>query len=102
MAHRLTAQAEADLDQIWSYIVEESGNIEIARRQIAAITDRFCLLANHPQLGRARDFDLGSGRRSYPVDRYVIIYRIEGADVLILRVAHGSRDIEALFGHRLV
>jgi plasmid stabilization system protein ParE len=25
-------------------------------------------------------------------------YRIEDADVLILRVAHGSRDIEALFG----
>jgi plasmid stabilization system protein ParE len=41
MAHRLTAQAEADLDQIWSYIVEESGNIEIARRQIASITERF-------------------------------------------------------------
>ena len=73
MAHRLTAQAEADLDQIWSCIVEESGNIEIARRQIASIADRFLLLANHPQLGRARDIDLGPGRRSYPVDRYVIV-----------------------------
>jgi plasmid stabilization system protein ParE len=39
MAHRLTAQAEADLDEIWSYIVKESGNIEIARRQIASLTD---------------------------------------------------------------
>ena len=99
MPHRLTIQAEDDLDQIWSYIVKESGNIEVARRQIASITDRFFLLANHPQVGRARDADLGSGRRSYPVDRYVIVYRIEGADVWILRVAHGSRDIEALFAH---
>ncbi len=41
MAHRLTAQAEADLEQIWNYIVKESGNIEIARRQIVSI-------ANHP------------------------------------------------------
>jgi len=31
------------------------------------------------------------------VDPYVVVYRIEDADVLILRVAHGSRDIEALF-----
>ena len=98
MAHRLTVQAEADLDQIWSYIVKESGNIEIDRRQIASITDRFFLPANHPEVGRARDADLGPGRRSYPVDRYVIVYRIDGSDVLILRVAHGSRDIAALFG----
>lgn len=98
MAHRLTIQAEGDLDRIWSYIVQESGNVEIARRQIASIADRFLLLSNHPEVGRARDADLGPGRRSYPVDRYVIVYRIVGADVLILRVAHGSRDIEALFG----
>ena len=99
MAHRLTRQAEADLDEIWSYIVRESGNIEIARRQVASLTDRFFLLSKHPRLGRARDADLGPGRRSYPVDRYVVVYRIEDADVLILRVAHGSRDLEALFKH---
>jgi len=99
MAHRLTIQAEADLEQIWNYIVRESGNIEVARRQIQSITERFLLLANHPHVGRSRDGDLGSGRRSYPVDRYVIVYRVQGADVWILRVAHGSRDIEALFGH---
>jgi toxin ParE1/3/4 len=98
MAHRLTAYAEADLDQIWNYIVTESGNIEIARRQIASITARFFLLSKHPYLGRSRDSELGPGRRSYVVGRYVIVYRVDEGDVLILRVAHGSRDIEALFG----
>jgi len=29
---------------------------------------------------------------------YLIIYRVRGKDVLILRVQRGSRDIEALFG----
>ncbi|HXM23516.1 MAG TPA: hypothetical protein VN948_19825 [Terriglobales bacterium] len=29
---------------------------------------------------------------------YLIVYCVENEDVLILRVAHGSRDIEALFG----
>jgi plasmid stabilization system protein ParE len=52
-------------------------------------------------MGRARDSDLGSGRRSLPVGRYVIVYRVvdefERSDVLILRVVHGSRDMEELF-----
>ena len=43
-----------------------------------------------------RDDDLGPGRRSFPADRYVVVYRIEGADVLILRVAHSPQDIRAL------
>jgi plasmid stabilization system protein ParE len=32
------------------------------------------------------------------VDEYVIVYCLEAEDVLILRVAHGRRDIQALFG----
>ena len=98
MAHSLTPQAEADLAQIWNYIVQESGNIEFARRQVASLADKFLLLSKHPEIGRARDVDLGPGRRTYPVDRYVIVYRILDVDVLILRVAHGSRDIGALLG----
>jgi plasmid stabilization system protein ParE len=35
--------------------------------------------------------------RSFPVGEYVIIYRVDGGDVLIQRVTHGHRDIEALF-----
>jgi plasmid stabilization system protein ParE len=27
---------------------------------------------------------------------HIIVYRIDGEDVLILRVAHGARDLEAL------
>jgi plasmid stabilization system protein ParE len=35
----------------------------------------------------------------FPADRYIIVYRVSDRDVLILRVAHSNRDIEALFGH---
>jgi plasmid stabilization system protein ParE len=31
------------------------------------------------------------------VGEYVIVYWVEGDDVLILRVVHGKRDLEALF-----
>ena len=98
MTHRVSPQAVADLDAIWYYVAKESGNLEIANRLIDSIVDRFVLLASHPHLGRARDEDLGAGTRSFPVGEYVIIYCVEDGGVLILRVAHGRRDIEALFG----
>ena len=98
MAHRLAPQVEAALDDIWYYIATESGNIEIADSVVDSITERFFLLANHPYLGRRRDEDLRPGLRTFSVHEYVIIYRIEDDDVLILHVAHGRRNIEALFG----
>lgn len=96
MAHRLTEEAVADLDEIWWHIAKESGSTVIAQDVVSSITERFYLLASHPRTGRPRDDDLGSGRRSFPVDPHIIVYSIAGADVLILRVAHGSRDLKAL------
>jgi toxin ParE1/3/4 len=97
MAHRLSPAAEAELDDIWYYIAKESQSIGIADRVVDSITDRLFLLATHPHLGRRRDDDLRPGLRSFSVGDYVIIYRVENDDVLILRVMHGRRDIEALF-----
>lgn len=97
MAHRLAPQIEVELDDIWYYLARESGSVEIADRLIDSITERFFLLANHPYLGRRRD-DLRPGLRCFPVGQYVIIYRIDETDVLILHVLHGRRDIEKLFG----
>jgi toxin ParE1/3/4 len=99
MAHRLAPEAEAELDDIWYYIAKESQSIEIADRVVDSITDRFFLLANYPHIGRRRDEDLRPGLRSFPVGEYVIIYRVEAEDVLILHVIRGSRDMEALFRH---
>jgi toxin ParE1/3/4 len=65
--------------------------------EFASITGRFYLLARYPQLGRQREV-LRPALRSYPAGNYVILYRIEGPDVLILHVFHGRRDIEALIG----
>lgn len=99
MGHRLAPQAEAELDDIWYYVAKESGSIEIADRLIDSLTDRFFLLASHPYVGRRRDEDLRPGLRSFPVGEYVIIYRIEDEDALILHVVRGSRNLGALLGH---
>jgi len=99
MRHRRSLLADSDLDDIWYYVASQSGSTDIADRLIASITDRFLLLASHPNLGRARDEDLRPGLRTFPVGEYVILYRIEDEDVVILRVLRGSRNIAALFSH---
>jgi len=96
MGFCLLPEAEAELDDIWLYIARASGSIEVANRLIDAITARFFLLGQYPQVGRRRDHDLRPGLRSFPAGEYVIIYRVEGADALILHVMRGSRDIEGL------
>jgi toxin ParE1/3/4 len=99
MAYRLTQDAEADLDEIWSHITRESGDPETAQHLVEAIANRFDALSAHPRMGRARS-DLRQGLRSHPVGNYLIFYRIVAADVLILRVLHGRRDIGALLRGR--
>ena len=79
MAHRVSPQAEADLDDIWYYVAQESANIETANHFIDSITDRFFLLSRHPHLGRSRDEDLGISFRPFPVGEYLIVYYIDKA-----------------------
>jgi toxin ParE1/3/4 len=97
MAHRVAPRAEADLDDIWFYLARESASMDVATRLIDSITGRFFFLATFPYVGRARDEDFGAGLRSFAIGEYVIVYCVEGADVFILRVVHGRRDLEALF-----
>lgn len=89
-------QADSDVDSIWYYIATESGSVDVADRLVESITERFFLLAKYPHIGRRRD-DLRPGLRSFPIAEYLVIYRVRDADVVILRVLRGSRDIASLF-----
>jgi len=96
MRLRVAAEVEAELDEIWIYVAAESGNLNVASRLINSITDQFFRLSRHPHLGRRRDHDLRPSLRSLSSGAYVILYRIEGSDVLILHVLHGRRDLKTL------
>jgi toxin ParE1/3/4 len=89
MPYRLSALAEQELEEIWSYVAEDASPA-IADRLIDAIIDRFELLAEQPRIGRLRP-EFGEDVRSFAVENYVIYYRHEG-DVLIARILHGRRD----------
>ena len=95
MAHRLSPRAQADIDEIAYYVAVESGSLETADRFLESIYSRFLMLGEYPQAGRRRD-DLRPGVRSFPSGQYIVLYRVEGNDVLIQRVVRGSRDLAAL------
>jgi toxin ParE1/3/4 len=96
MSLRLSPEAEADLDHIWLYVAQRSGSMDIANRLIDKIVTGLWLLCKQPHIGRRRDNDLRPGLRTFPIDDYVIIYRIDGVDTFILHIARGSRDLDAL------
>lgn len=97
MDFRVAPRAESDLDDIWYFLATQSSSVDVADRVVDSITARFVLLARQPYIGRRRDEDLRPGIRTFAVGDYVIAYRVDRDDVLILRVLRGSRDIEALF-----
>ena len=95
MAVSIASEAASDLDEIWQYVASESASAAIADRLIDAIVGTIFLLDSHPLIGRSRD-DLRPGLRGFPVGDYIVLYRKNGPDVIVLHVYHGRRDIVRL------
>ena len=87
--------AEADIFEIWDYIADDS--MEAADRWVDQLDEKFQLIATQPMMGRARE-ELLPGLRSFPSRRYVIFYIPTGNGIDVVRVLHGARDIDAVFG----
>jgi len=90
---RITERAQADLDELWDYLAER--NEAVADRLVAKILDRSQFHARFPKTGRSRD-DLAPTVRSFVVRPYVIFFRAVDDTIEILRVLHGSRDIDSI------
>jgi toxin ParE1/3/4 len=86
--------ALADLESIGDFIRDESP--AAALRFLAELRARCARLLDAPHGGKPRP-DLGEGLRSVPFGRYVIFYDVEPGLVIIQRVLHSARDIDALF-----
>ncbi|MBX9628169.1 MAG: type II toxin-antitoxin system RelE/ParE family toxin [Gemmataceae bacterium] len=88
-----TVRAQSDLDDI---LTRMTGRSPTAADRFAAEFDARCaLLAGQPKMGRPRD-DLAPGLRSVVIDRHVLFYRFDDATVTVVRIVHGSRDVDAL------
>ena len=92
----LSPRAKLDLKEIWSYVFVESTSEVIAARLIDKLSRTIDKLKKSPRMGRSRASDLGLDLRSFPSGNYIILYRIDGATVRVVRVLHGSRDLKKI------
>jgi toxin ParE1/3/4 len=92
---RILPQAVADLDTIWLHIARDDP--DAADGIIDHFTERFAALCDFPHLGAACP-EIAENLRRTPTRGYVIFYSVTGQTLVIERVLHGARDIEALFG----
>ena len=87
-------QAEADILEIWDYIAEDS--IVEADRWVDRLDEKLSLWATQPMRGHARD-ELAPGIRSLSFGRYVVFFEPLADGIDVVRVLHGSRDIDITF-----
>ncbi len=87
-------RAELDLLDIWDYIADES--FDRADDFLDRVDRKLQTLASNPGLGRRRE-ELLAGLQSFPVGNYVVFYREIENGIDVIRILHGSRDIEDIF-----
>ena len=90
---KLTAQAEEDLIEIWLYIAKDNANA--ADAVLSKIEEGFARLALNPEIGPARP-DIAADLRYLVVGNHVVLYRLQGAEVQVVRVAHAARRLPDL------
>jgi toxin ParE1/3/4 len=86
--------AENDLDEIWLYIAQD--NPDSADALLDKIEERCQALAQFPFIGTDRD-ELMPDLRSLPVGNYLIFYMPIEDGIVVVRVLHGMRNVDALF-----
>jgi toxin ParE1/3/4 len=92
----LGPRALADLAEIWAYIAEDSP--DHADAFVDLLDSKFQALSRRPGLGRLRP-DLHPDIRSLAIGRYVVFYLPLSRGIEVVRVLHGSRDIESVFAN---
>ena len=92
MSHRLSLQAQLDLENIYQYTLETWGveQFEIYRGAINKALER---IAKDPLTinSKARE-DLYQGCRLFKVNKHYIAYTLKNGEVLVGRVLHEQMD----------
>ena len=81
-----TQVAETDLENIWLYTFEQWSE-EQADKYYDELVEGINKLLDNPELGKSRD-NIRSGYRSMQINHHVVYYRIEKADIRIIRLLH--------------
>lgn len=91
----ITPHAEKDIEDILMFIAADSVDAAITFNE--RLASRFEMLAENPKMGRERP-EIKEGLRSFPEGNYLVFYREWAGIVAIVRVLHGARDLDEIFG----
>lgn len=97
-------QVIRDLIELATYIAED--NLDASDRFLVAAEETFKQLAKMPGMGKLSQFstpNLANVRQQAikGFKRYLVFYRLTDSGVEILRVIHGTRDIEVILDEDL-
>ena len=85
-----SVRAELDLTDILDDLA--AANLSAAYQLNSQLTQRINQLSRLPRMGRTRD-DIEEGLRGLLIRPYVLFYRLEIDEIVIVRILHGSRDL---------
>jgi toxin ParE1/3/4 len=88
-----TPLAEADLGEILEFIAKERPLTAVA--VTTRIRETCELVASQPLIGQRRP-EFPGNYRSFPIQRWIIFYRVVGDTVEVHRVLDGARDLDSL------
>jgi toxin ParE1/3/4 len=90
LGYRLTNAAEVDVTVIFRRGFTEFGSRQ-AEKYHRGLERTFDFLATNPRASRERD-EFSPPVRLHPFGVHLVVYRIVGEEILILRVLHGRQD----------
>ena len=94
-------EAVDDIKEMKQYIKDELCNEQAAKNTVAKILKKIKLLSDFPESGSSLSAIIGfdTDYRYLVCDNYIVFYRIENKNVLIVRVLYGRRNyMQILFG----
>lgn len=105
MSRLVEKKPQAKLDLLEHFIYIGRDNLNAAERFLRTVEDDLEKLLHMPGMGRKREFkkpELAEIRSLVVTGfkNYIIFYRPTANGVEVLRVLHGARDIDRVFGER--
>ena len=89
---KFTLLARKDLQEIKAYISQD--NPKVAKQYMGILKQKCNMLAQTPAIGVCREEYCNLYK--FPVDKYLIFYRITKLGIEVIRILHSSRDIQRI------
>lgn len=90
----ITLEASRDLQEIVDYFLKRS--VSAGERFVEEFNRKCERLLQFPNMGKSYE-DISPDLRGILVMGYVLLYKLAGEDVVIVRVVSGHRNLEKIF-----